>query len=717
MLFYNSQPPRTHFNLDHLSSHSPSNTFPYPLDFNGSPSSPDFEDKSLYNQFDSFNLSSTPVADHTYMNNGYSHNPAIRLQESTPQPAQQQFGGYQQQSQFEGRDNSSWSSLGRERLVARPSPHSPSGSRAGSHHRRGQSSSSIGSTSSFGHNTSYPYSLSESSPSVVSSGKLSQPFSDGSARGRYPNHIPSPSETPTEALMGGGYPGYVPHQQSQNLSPVTASTANHMTLDQPTGMDDEMPGMSHSNRHSISSYGGDPSTPRTAPLDSPEDSYKSNDMTIRPTIPKLDRTISNVYEDELYNPATAPPMQPSSTQSSHKFLSPIPNSVSERLQAAQMARSQSARSQTDSIKDHSRHPSPFRPNSQYSYEPSFAAASTLSRQQQEAEAAERERRALAQRRRQQEEPKTISPKDALLDYHESAEDTKMSLFPASESSGVGAQQYVSGHAQNNYARGSFQNDAAQARYAGINTPVTNGWTSHAGPSASTYGLAMTQPQQQQGGFGFSMPSTLPFLEQQTFRTPTMPASAPMKNEDNPEFPDFPHLTTMDSSASEAPASSNGAANHISTSIESHKPSATLADTGTYTCTYHGCTQRFETPQKLQRHKREGHRGAQATRTVTPGIGSGMSSAQLMARNSQAGPHVCERINPTTGKPCNTIFSRPYDLTRHEDTIHNAKKQKVRCALCVEEKTFSRNDALTRHMRVVHPDVDFPGKHRRRGAHD
>ncbi|KAK8208923.1 hypothetical protein BKA81DRAFT_300525 [Phyllosticta paracitricarpa] len=93
----------------------------------------------------------------------------------------------------------------------------------------------------------------------------------------------------------------------------------------------------------------------------------------------------------------------------------------------------------------------------------------------------------------------------------------------------------------------------------------------------------------------------------------------------------------------------------------------------------------------------------------------MTSAALLARNSQSGPHKCERTNPTTGKPCNTIFSRPYDLTRHEDTIHNARKQKVRCALCVEEKTFSRNDALTRHMRVVHPDVDFPGKHRRRGG--
>ncbi|RMJ20580.1 C2H2 transcription factor, partial [Aspergillus sp. HF37] len=69
--------------------------------------------------------------------------------------------------------------------------------------------------------------------------------------------------------------------------------------------------------------------------------------------------------------------------------------------------------------------------------------------------------------------------------------------------------------------------------------------------------------------------------------------------------------------------------------------------------------------------------------------------------------------PSTGKPCNSIFSRPYDLTRHEDTIHNARKQKVRCHLCTEEKTFSRNDALTRHMRVVHPDVDWVGKQKRK----
>jgi uncharacterized Zn-finger protein len=89
----------------------------------------------------------------------------------------------------------------------------------------------------------------------------------------------------------------------------------------------------------------------------------------------------------------------------------------------------------------------------------------------------------------------------------------------------------------------------------------------------------------------------------------------------------------------------------------------------------------------------------------------MTSAAILDGNTQAGPHKCERINPTTGKPCNTIFSRPYDLTRHEDTIHNARKQKVRCALCVEEKTFSRNDALTRHMVSAHDALRKPRANR------
>lgn len=170
-----------------------------------------------------------------------------------------------------------------------------------------------------------------------------------------------------------------------------------------------------------------------------------------------------------------------------------------------------------------------------------------------------------------------------------------------------------------------------------------------------------------------------------------------------------------------PTASSQEENNFNTPAPS-RPSDTRAATGTYTCTYHGCTQRFDSSGNLQRHKREVHRTqhqregtASATSsssppaslgTESPGpAGNGMTSAALLARNSQAGPHKCTRINPSTNKPCNTIFSRPYDLTRHEDTIHNNRKQKVRCPMCREEKTFSRNDALTRHMRVVHPEVE------------
>jgi hypothetical protein len=114
--------------------------------------------------------------------------------------------------------------------------------------------------------------------------------------------------------------------------------------------------------------------------------------------------------------------------------------------------------------------------------------------------------------------------------------------------------------------------------------------------------------------------------------------------------------------------------------------------GTYTCTYHGCALRFETPSKLHKHKREAHR-----QTVSAGEGNALAMG--------TSHHKCERINPSTGKPCNSVFSRPYDLTRHEDVIHNnIRKQKVRCHICTEEKTFSRKIALTRHMRVVHPEV-------------
>ncbi|KAJ3569865.1 hypothetical protein NPX13_g5934 [Xylaria arbuscula] len=132
------------------------------------------------------------------------------------------------------------------------------------------------------------------------------------------------------------------------------------------------------------------------------------------------------------------------------------------------------------------------------------------------------------------------------------------------------------------------------------------------------------------------------------------------------------------------------------------PSQTAADCGTYVCTYHGCTLRFETAAILQKHKRAEHRTiATLNHLQDPGSFRQVASSPT---NHQAWPHKCDSVDLSTGKPCNIVFSRLYDLTRHEDTAHNARKKKMRCHICAEEKLFSRADALARHMRVCHPDA-------------
>lgn len=70
-------------------------------------------------------------------------------------------------------------------------------------------------------------------------------------------------------------------------------------------------------------------------------------------------------------------------------------------------------------------------------------------------------------------------------------------------------------------------------------------------------------------------------------------------------------------------------------------------------------------------------------------------------------HQCQLINPSTNQPCLKQFSRPYDLIRHQETIHASRKKIFRCVVCnkleggLSNKTFSRGDALSRHIRVKH----------------
>lgn len=433
---------------------------------------------------------------------------------------------------------------------------------------------------------------------------------------------------------------------------------------------------------------------------------------------QLWRTESQAYQDELYNPPTtsyaAPPT--SASASAGNLLSPHRNLITERLQTANIARTHSPRSSV------SRERSPFRDNSPLApaggwRSPGPGVGTAAGMRQQQKEQADQAELAQHVPQLQREPTKTISPKDALLDYNEQEQP---SLFQ--DSIPAGYKQHTGGteawpnnfYSQPGSAFGTLQTPSQQAFTNFRATPAD----SYSGTDALNFG-SLPQGQVQNGSYLGG--------DNNSYVAPKM--------ESNPEFP--AHLTTMESSVSDngpPPSSQDSTAN----TSAPQRPDDTRAATGTYTCTYHGCTQRFDSHANLQKHKRDFHRSQQHTRDTSGASGasaatssgtasasprstespapstSGMTSAALLARNSQAGPHKCTRINPSTNKPCNTIFSRPYDLTRHEDTIHNGRKQKVRCPMCREEKTFSRNDALTRHMRVVHPEVESYGKRGKRG---
>lgn len=73
--------------------------------------------------------------------------------------------------------------------------------------------------------------------------------------------------------------------------------------------------------------------------------------------------------------------------------------------------------------------------------------------------------------------------------------------------------------------------------------------------------------------------------------------------------------------------------------------------------------------------------------------------------------TCRLVNLITNEPCMAEFSRSYDLTRHQNTIHAKKKIVFRCSECIKSlghdgysKTFSRLDALTRHIKSKHEDL-------------
>jgi hypothetical protein len=646
-------------------------------------------------------------APNSFMTTAYTDfaNPAIRVQQSTPTPQLSQSGFSQSPMLATSNNGTGLESWSYGQSLQTPSQNHSRG------HQRASSSSSVGSSASqYQTSAGYQYVAYPEDASFIADIPL-RTFS---------NHLPTPTQTPTQDsfLNCTNYNNYSPTSVNADHTMAAHMSMKVALMDQ----GDDAPDFGHSARHSVSSYGRDsPATPHTAQGDDADFKQPANGKTFNKvdswlfhlfctydetemrqhTVPKFERTYTDIAADNFYDPSAVSQALPQTKPAQSSLLSPYRSSTNENvqraLQAAQYARSQSPSSTASRGDSPFRRGSPYRqPNHSFNSPLVGGSAAAAREQSHKADAAYAMKSQMQSS--QESEPKTISPKDALLDYREVDEDSKVSLFPEDTGASDFDNQYTGGEQFRTGTQSSY--DAASSQ----SYRQDNWATPQFSPNFPVSAAPSLQPS---SGFNFVAPSVQNNTQSQSLSSTSQYRSAPNTMvstvDQTPEFP--AHLTSMESSASEAEPSNSQSSDRFM-----HKPTSSSTDSGTYSCTYHGCVQRFETPQKLQKHKREGHRNAN--------VAAAMTSAAILERNSQAGPHKCERINPTTGKPCSTVFSRPYDLTRHEDTIHNGRKQKVRCALCVEEKTFSRNDALTRHMRVVHPEVDFPGKHRRRGGnHD
>lgn len=81
--------------------------------------------------------------------------------------------------------------------------------------------------------------------------------------------------------------------------------------------------------------------------------------------------------------------------------------------------------------------------------------------------------------------------------------------------------------------------------------------------------------------------------------------------------------------------------------------------------------------------------------------AGMKSAEALKKSPNR-PHPC-KLRDGWGRLCKRRFVRPYDLLRHQETVHGTGDAKTyQCALCGNStKRFSRSDSLSRHIRRMH----------------
>lgn len=155
--------------------------------------------------------------------------------------------------------------------------------------------------------------------------------------------------------------------------------------------------------------------------------YKDTYEPTRNNVPKLDRTMTDIYADELYNPNFQ-------VDQSTRPLSSQNDVFAERLRAANsqhLNASETSRSRESS--------SPFRQGSPLAPATStqplnarFHTASYMREQQKDEYESEMLQRQFEKSRDEKSPPRTVSPKDVLLEYFEGEEELSVPLFPPTQ---------------------------------------------------------------------------------------------------------------------------------------------------------------------------------------------------------------------------------------------------------------------------------------------
>jgi 26S proteasome regulatory subunit N4 len=484
-------------------------------------------------------------------------------------------------------------------------------------HHRESSLSSLGSAG-----PSSPYTANTSNPQVA--GDSYHDFNDFQQNSSKPL---TPVHTPLQETF------LTPHYQNFYNNSNLAYQMAQESVPKQMGSGDLMPApelISNPSRRTmaVASESSTPSSDEQKNGEILSNAFWSNKNLLFPRqgyrqMPKLDRTLTDVYGDELYNPNFQITTAPLSTPIRTTPVSPQNDVFSQRLQAANNQHLSASNIQVP-LTIPSRERSPFRQGSplaptsngfaSQSGNARFGTASHLREQQKAANDAKALQQQLDRTSPEDTAPTTISPKDVNLVYNEDEEDAKTPLFPQQERRSPGYRQvprisHEPSEADEipSLSQQSFGSMATTRRESSSNySTASNGRP----PRGDSYNFATPAMPARQ------IPQQYPFVPQTHRQTSNL-------SNVSEDFP--PTLTSMESSGSDfAPDSPQLL----------KKPAGATADTGTYTCTYHGCTLRFDSPAKLQRHKREGHRNS-----TTMGSGAdegGMTSAA--ARNSQAGPH-------------------------------------------------------------------------------